>query len=176
MKNRERCKEQGNRLRAERLSRGITQEKMAEYMDVSVREYRRYEAGDATLPFSFISIVKQFNLDCSYILTGQLSIDFQIELGMNTMPDDMYHEKLGEILMSCKKLSNNVDIEMFKEGILGQFLEFAEYYKENSTLPHVRKVDKIYIFTMLYEMENLKGLLKKSRVETYEEMFGLVPH
>ena len=46
MKSHEQCKEMGKRLKAVRQSLGITQEKMAETMDVSVRQYRRYEAGD----------------------------------------------------------------------------------------------------------------------------------
>ena len=43
MKSHEQCKEMGKRLKAVRQSLGITQEKMAETMDVSVRQYRRYE-------------------------------------------------------------------------------------------------------------------------------------
>lgn len=100
MKSHEQCRKMGKRLKAVRQSLGITQEKMAETMDVSVRQYRRYEAGEASLPISFLDAAEAYGIDVNYIGTGKLLVDLQIELGMRCMPKEDFDAVICSI-SSC---------------------------------------------------------------------------
>lgn len=64
-------KELSQRLRIERLMNNLTQEEMAEIMDVSPRHYGRYESGRYPIPFDKISVLLESGLDCYYIVTGE---------------------------------------------------------------------------------------------------------
>ena len=60
-----------SRLREMREIMGWTAEEMAEKTEVSVEEYRQYEAGRTDMPFTFISKSAQaFNMELTELLEG----------------------------------------------------------------------------------------------------------
>ena len=171
MKSHEQCKEMGKRLKAVRQSLGITQEKMAETMDVSVRQYRRYEAGEASLPISFLDAVDTYGIDINYIGTGKLLVDLQIELGMRCMPEEDFDAVVGSISSCCTESVDIVPRELF--GKVREKLEvFQNYYVEHHSAVPIREVMPFYFWTMCYEELTLKEYLDKTLLDDYKKTAG----
>ena len=168
MKSHEQCREMGKRLKAVRQSLGITQEKMAETMDVSVRQYRRYEAGEASLPISFLDAADAYGIDVNYIGTGKLLVDMQIELGMRCMPKEDFDAVICSISSCC---TDRVDITPCE--LLGKVREkfevFQYYYVEHCSAVPIREVMPFYFWTMWYEELTLKDYLDKTLLDNYKE-------
>ena len=168
MKSHEQCKEMGKRLKAVRQSLGITQEKMAETMDVSVRQYRRYEAGEASLPISFLDAADAYGIDVNYIGTGKLLVDLQIELGMRYMPEEDFDAVICTISSCCTESVDIATRELF--GKVRDKLEtFRNYYVEHHSAVPIREVMPFYFWTMWYEELTLKGYLEKTLLDCYKE-------
>ena len=168
MKSHEQCKEMGKRLKAVRQSLGITQEKMAETMDVSVRQYRRYEVGEASLPISFLDAADTYGIDINYIGTGKLLVDLQIELGMRCMPEEDFDVLVGSISSCCSERVDIAPRELF--GKVREKLEvFRNYYVEHHSAVPIREVMPFYFWTMWYEELTLKGYLEKTLLDCYKE-------
>lgn len=164
----EQCKEMGKRLKAVRQSLGITQEKMAETMDVSVRQYRRYEAGEDSLPISFLDAADTYGIDINYIGTGKLLVDLQIELGMLCMPEEDFDAVICTISSCCTESVDIATRELF--GKVRDKLEtFRNYYVEHHSAVPIREVMPFYFWTMWYEELTLKKYLEKTLLDCYKE-------
>lgn len=167
MRNQERIKEQGKRLRAERLSRGITQEAIAEVMDVSERQYRRYESGESVLPLEVLKAFYKYGIDYNYVGQGILSIDIEIQHGMESMPEDQYEEIFREVRENQQKNKEDFDGNIYIEETLKLLTKFSAYNKENPTAPQIRETPQIDIFTMLYEEAALSEYLETTRLDLW---------
>lgn len=71
-----------NRLRELRKNKGVYQKEMALLLDITERQYQRYEKGDIDLPTSKLCIIAEyFNVSTDYLLTGKgdepVRVDFR---------------------------------------------------------------------------------------------------
>ena len=76
----------GLRLKRVRKFLGMTQEKMAEILGISDRQYRRYENGTSTPSVSTVMKITGFSdkIDFSYIVSG---CSYYIRSGFQRMPE-----------------------------------------------------------------------------------------
>ena len=59
----------GSRLNQHRKSRGITAQKMADYLGIGIRSYRAYESGDREPSFAvLVKIADFFDVSTDYLL------------------------------------------------------------------------------------------------------------
>ena len=66
--------EMGNRLQQRRKQRGLTQEKLAELSELSVKTIISAEKGQKALrPENIVRICKLLDMDVSYLMTGEVS-------------------------------------------------------------------------------------------------------
>ena len=79
----------GLRLKRVRKFLGMTQEKMAEILGISDRQYRRYENGTSTPSVSTVMKITGFydKIDFSYIVSGCSSLGYYIRSGFQRMPE-----------------------------------------------------------------------------------------
>ena len=60
-----------NRLREIRLNMGVSQEKFAEYLDISLSAYKKIESAENGISVRILRILKeQFNISSDYLLYG----------------------------------------------------------------------------------------------------------
>ena len=51
---------------------GITVEELAQELEISVEEYRRYESGEVDIPIGFLyKLANKYNVELTAILTGE---------------------------------------------------------------------------------------------------------
>lgn len=74
-------KQKANRLRGVRISNRLTQEKMAERLDVAYSTYQRMESGRNNITISHLEkLNKKFGVSADYILFGKINDEKHFEL------------------------------------------------------------------------------------------------
>lgn len=67
--------EMGNRISAQRKSKGMTQEQLAEKMDVSIQMISNLELGKKAIrPENLVKLCTVLNVSSDYLLTGKISL------------------------------------------------------------------------------------------------------
>ena len=81
----------GKRLKKAREDKGITQEKLSEYLDVSNAYVSKIERGKTSLNLNtFSSICDYLDVSMSYVLTGSVSSS-----------DDYMRSEISELINKC---------------------------------------------------------------------------
>ncbi|WP_029319260.1 helix-turn-helix domain-containing protein [Butyrivibrio sp. AE3004] len=134
-------KEIAKRLRIERLMNNLTQEEMAEIMDVSPRHYGRYESGRYPIPFDKISVLLEAGLDCYYIVTGERYFDRLFIDGLTKMPDEELFELAKDLPESCKSLRPGeeciADIITDREKAWSLIIKIVSYGRNHHNDPYI---------------------------------------
>ena len=83
----------GNRIRAERQSRGITQEKLAEKADISLNFMSLIENGRNMSVDTLVKIAQALGVSVDYLLSDSIPIETdsiveQIKLSLSDLSDD----------------------------------------------------------------------------------------
>jgi transcriptional regulator with XRE-family HTH domain len=81
----------GNRVRALRNSYGMTQDKIAKRIKVTLRMWSDVENGRKSVPLDFLFKLKEeFGVNVDYMLTGEVSAETSCPLALhyNRCPDD----------------------------------------------------------------------------------------
>ena len=138
----------GKRLKAQRIKKGLSQEELAELIHISDRQYRRYEAGTASISFDVgNALVEALDLDFDYFVTGKHSIDHYLEQGLEKMPDDLYR-KYRDILLSERNETPEINIEAIWEALNAIY----QYGVEHPEDPPIRSFGReLTAFTEIYE-------------------------
>jgi len=142
------------RLRRERIVHCKSQSEMAEIMDVSERQYANYEAGKSLFSLDgLISAKEKAGFDMHYIIHGQLTIDYNIEMGFSYLPIDqylMYHEKLR--MLHNKLADKDGDKKDIFDEISRTYNEIVIYGQSvNDPMAPRREVVPFRVFTEIYE-------------------------
>ena len=77
-----------DRLRLERISRGYSQEQFAEILEISPRQYGRYENKKSEIPISRMFGLQSAGVSGYYLLIGRFEQDVAIERALETLPDE----------------------------------------------------------------------------------------
>lgn len=79
----------GLRLRRVRHFLGMTQEKMSENLEISDRQYRRYENGTSAPSLLMVMKIVALSgrIDFNYIVSGISSLEYYIRSGFQRMPE-----------------------------------------------------------------------------------------
>lgn len=94
----------GKRIRQARLNRGITQEKMAEILDLSVTHYQNIEYGKYNVGYEHLhKICELFNLTTDYILFGKESSEMDFDVYFEKLSSDKRLELLIKIFSRIYK-------------------------------------------------------------------------
>lgn len=97
--------EMGKRLLKWRTEKGYTQDHVGNMLGVSGTYYGRIERG--TAGFSTLRIKKAFeklDIDCTYLLTGIISTDINLELFIDKCPEEK-RKDLKELIELAMKLA-----------------------------------------------------------------------
>ena len=99
----------GARIRQARLSRGITQEKMAEILDISTTHYQNIEYGKYNVGYCHLEkISKMFDLTTDYLLFGKVKKDMNFEVFYETLlPEERIELFLTMFSKICKDKTND---------------------------------------------------------------------
>ncbi len=80
--------EMGQRIRDRRVDRRMTQEKAAEFLDISLTHYKNIERGRTSVSVDLLLVIcERFKLDPTFVLTGK-------DIGVNPILD--FYEKLPQ--------------------------------------------------------------------------------
>jgi len=141
------------RLRAERLFLGYTQEQMAEFLDISLRHYGRYESGKYAIPYENLYKLEPYGFDACYLLEGRVRTDRIVEKGLEVVPDELLFGLL-DMFGKCDENSEyipvppeDIDIALAKEKLI----EIARYVCDHPDAPRLREVPAFNVGTMDHE-------------------------
>lgn len=144
----------GRRLRVLRVVNGLTQDEMAERLDISTRQYRRYENGDSELQMNaFFLLGMMDGMDTQYLTTGQTREDMVIEWAISRMPEEEYQRNQDKV----NKLQEYYNAERYEDAVvLGNEIISALYnfYNDNFlnySIEKIRDVDRCNISTGMLE-------------------------
>ena len=138
----------GERLRRSRLFMNYSQEEMAEMLEVSERQYRRYELGNSVPQQPVLIKMRKIGLDLDYLGRGRKSVDIMVENVLRYAPDDVFdkvlsafpkstednYHKLEEELDEWVGLVAKVEKEIDKNKVIRDDLTFelfTRFYEEN---------------------------------------------
>ena len=148
-----------DRLRLERISRGYTQEQFAEILDISSRQYGRYENKKSKIPLNRI-----FGLECAgisgyYLLIGRFEQDVFIERALETISED----KLLKFLdVMAKYNDDNADnLSSIQKDVENILKELLIYGKTHFTDKKLRKIPEFRHLTNCYETYRASLIEKK---------------
>ena len=101
----------GKRIKNSRLERGLTQEELANILDVSVAFMSRVERGSAAVNLKRLTqIAEELNVSPGYLLTGS-----------NRQAKDYLRGEFSEILSKCtpeqQKLIYQISEVVYKSGV-----------------------------------------------------------
>lgn len=100
--------EMGNRIRERRKQLGLTQEQLAELIDVTPQMISTAENGSKGIrPENIIKLSSSLNVSCDYLLTGKSSagdFDILVENIKTLHPDDI--DKFINLLYLLKNMTN----------------------------------------------------------------------
>lgn len=142
-----------DRMRLERLSRGYTQEEFAEMLEVSSRQYGRYENKKAGIPFNVIFGLRDLGIDLSYLLDGVTYRDQLIRHCFQTMPQDMLLPKLSALRNASHDFDTAEEQEqpLIFEKMINIVNDLLKYGKEHYYDSKLREVQEIRYDTLFYE-------------------------
>ena len=155
----------GKRLRVLRVIKGFTQDEMAEKLDISTRQYRRYESGDSVFQVKAFGLLGKIKgIDLQYLISGQTLNDKIVEWSFSRMPEEEYQQNQNNV----NKLQEYINSEKYDKAItFGKeiLIPIYEYYDDNifnSECVQIRNVEKCKIITELLE-ERYRKLCLKAR-------------
>jgi len=137
-----------DRLRLERISRGYTQEQFAEILDISSRQYGRYENKKSKIPLNRIFGLESAGVNGYYLLIGRFEQDVFIERALETISED----KLLKFLDAMTK--NNYDAaynSLLRNDIENILKELLIYGKTHFNDKKLRKIPEFRHLTNCYE-------------------------
>ena len=144
----------GRRLKVLRVVNGLTQDEMAEKLDISTRQYRRYENGDSELQMkAFFLLGMMDGIDTNYLTTGQTQEDMVIEWAISRMPEEEFQQNHNKV----NELQDYYDAERYDEAIaLGNEIisTLYNFYNDNIlnySIEKKRDVEKCNINTGMLE-------------------------
>ncbi len=74
-----------NNLKAARQKLGLSQKEMADKINIQQAQYSRYEIGTSPSTEILEKLIKQFNININYLLTGEGSMFITPELSQNLL-------------------------------------------------------------------------------------------
>lgn len=97
------------RIKQARLSRGITQEKMAEILDISTTHYQNIEYGKYNIGYQHLEkISNMFQLTTDYLLFGKVKKEMNFEVFYETLlPEEKIDLFLTMLSKMCKDKTND---------------------------------------------------------------------
>lgn len=144
-------KDIGFRLRIVSSYLQYTQEQMAEQLDLSERQYRRYESGESMISLDLANAVANLDdkgvVDISYIIFGRLFIDEAIEYGFRKMPEEKLDEMLEGVCLPDLVLKSHDNIRTITEICKKAY----EYGNAHLFDKDVRDFPQFRFFTELFE-------------------------
>ena len=143
-----------NRLREIRLNMGVSQEKFAEYLDISLSAYKKIESAENGISVRILRILKeQFNISSDYLLYGDYKgfndvitlidnygSDAMAEIDINKLPEILQDKKLSE---SELKTVYNLNVIMVKRDDLPIKVTKDTVIKENDNIVIFGNYDSI---------------------------------
>lgn len=146
----------GLRLKRVRKFLGMTQEKMAEILGISDRQYRRYENGTSTPSVSTVMKITGFSdkIDFSYIVSGCSSLEYYIRSGFQRMPE----QQLNLILNKSHNIINADEVD--RHGLFDIIKELYEYGWNHANDAIVRTALDFGAMTEFYELILDENLIK----------------
>lgn len=105
----------GKRLRQIRRMLDVSQEDMAEAMNISVGHFQKLERGDHAFSLSYLEVLhEKYGIDLNYLISGQIrEQDIARELVCGA-PQDVFY-CLHQLLASCEEIYNMSHIEEKEE-------------------------------------------------------------
>lgn len=95
----------GERLRDERKKRGMTQESMAELLEMSLTYYGRIERGLSGLSLEKLVLLNQkLDIDPTYLLTGEKRTAVNFDIVIEQCPKTKQHD-LNQLVQYALKLA-----------------------------------------------------------------------
>ena len=147
-----------DRLRLERISRGYTQEQFAEILDISSRQYGRYENKKSKIPLNIIFGLESAGVNGYYLLIGRFEQDVFIERALETISED----KLLKFLdVMAKDNDDKADNSLLKNDIENILKELLIYGKTHFNDKILRKVPEFRHLTNCYETYRASLIEKK---------------
>lgn len=142
-------KEMGVRLKKYRLSKNLTQQKLADLMGVSLAGYQSFENGERSIDTGFDAIEESID----YILSGVHSIDIMVDKALMTMPEYAFESNKKQLdEFTAKLLKNPFEMLQDKE-LLDEFDEYyhmlVEYSKQHIFTKPVRDYVCPHFYTLI---------------------------
>lgn len=151
-----------DRLRLERISRGYSQEQFAEILEISPRQYGRYENKKSEIPISRMFGLQSAGVSGYYLLIGRFEQDVAIERALETLPD----EKLLEVLdVMAKDTDDNAANSSIQKDIDDMLNELIIYGRTHFKDKKLRKIPEFRHFTDCYETYRA-SLIEKNEINT----------
>ena len=96
----EKMEESANRLREIRLNMGVSQEKFAEYLDISLSAYKKIESADNGISVNVLRRLRErFHISADYLLFGDYK---SLEEGMQVIQNCSESDKMKIYLRLTK--------------------------------------------------------------------------
>lgn len=153
----------GRRLRVLRVVNGFTQDELAEKLDISTRQYRRYENGDSEFQMNAFFLLGMLDgMDTYYLATGQTREDMVIEWAISRMPEEEYQQNQNKV----DELQKYYNAERYEDAIaLGNELvsSLYQFYNENimnNNIEKIRDVGRCNINTGMLEEKYIQLCVK----------------
>lgn len=146
-----------DRLRLERISRGYTQEQFAEILEISSRQYGRYENKKSKIPLNRIFGLESAGVNGYYLLIGRFEQDVFIERALETISEDKLLKFLDAV---AKDNDDNADNSLLQNDIENILIELIIYGKAHFNDKKLRKIPEFRFLTNCYETYRA-SLIKK---------------
>ena len=157
-----------NRLRLERISRGYSQEQFAEILEMSPRQYGRYENKKSEIPIGRMFGLSSAGVSGYYLLVGRFEQDVIIERALETIPE----EKLLEVLdIMAKDTDDNADDSFIQSAIDDMLKELLKYGREHFNDKKLRKMPEFRHYTDCYEAYRA-SLIEKNEINAIKFVRG----
>ena len=137
-----------DRLRLERISRGYTQEQFAEILEISSRQYGRYENKKSKIPLNRIFGIESAGVNGYYLLIGRFEQDVFIERALETISEDELLKFLDAV---AKDNDDNADNSLLQNDIENILIELIIYGKTHFNDKKLRKIPEFRCLTNCYE-------------------------
>ena len=150
-----------DRLRLERISRGYTQEQFAEILEISSRQYGRYENKKSKIPLNRIFGLESAGVNGYYLLIGRFEQDVFIERALETISEDELLKFLDAV---AKDNDDNAYNSLLQNDIENILIELIIYGKAHFNDKKLRKIPEFRFLTNCYE--TYRASLIKNAINT----------
>lgn len=94
-----------DRLKFIRKSKGLSQQEMADFIDVSLMSYRRYERGGKSIPHTILeTITKKTDISLEFLINGKDLLKNRNETILNIRQNTQFETKIdnGDMVITAR--------------------------------------------------------------------------